>query len=92
LVGVAGVGAVQFMWYQRGRNLPEDLPEDMDVDRAIAPVYDPSGHVADLGEAGVALESLLDTDAADGIHREEEEAEALGVRRKRVSYQSTMSY
>jgi hypothetical protein len=103
-VGVLVWGAVQFMWYQRGRALPQDLDveqasEGWSANRLLSiapapdlPVHDPSGE-ADLGEAaGVALESLLETNAGDGVLRDEEEAEAFGVRRKRVSYQSTMSY
>ena len=123
-VGVLVWGVVQFMWYQRGRA----LPEDMDVEPAseawsaarllalfkrssddaeehvpvrsglsIAPSYDrsiheTSGHEADLGAAaGVALESLLDADEGDRTG-DREESEAFGVRKKRVSYESTMSY
>jgi len=104
-IGVLVWGAVQFMWYQRGRALPEDMDvepasEGWSASRLLSiapaldlPVHDTSGPGADLGEAaGIALESLLDTDAPDGIHGEEEETEAFGVRRKRVSYQPTMSY
>ena len=48
-------GAVQFMWYQRARALPEDLGVEPST------VHDTSVHEADLEEAaGVALESLLD--------------------------------
>jgi hypothetical protein len=99
-VGVLVWGGVQFMWYQRGRALPEDIEVEPASDLSglsIAPEYDPlipetSGHEADLGAAaGVALESLLDADEGDGIG-DQEEAEAFAVRKKRVSYQSTMSY
>jgi hypothetical protein len=104
-VGVVLWGAVQFMWYQRGRALPEDMDiepasEGWSTSRLLSiapardlPVHDTSGREADLGEAaGIALESLLDTNAGDGMHREEEAAEAFGATGKRVSYQSTMSY
>ena len=123
-VGVLVWGVVQFMWYQRGRALPEDMEvepasEAWSVARllavfkrssddaddhvparsglSIAPAFDPpireaSGHEADLGAAaGVALESLLDADEGHETG-DQEEPEAFGVRKKAVSYQSTMSY
>lgn len=126
-LGWAGVlvwGVVQFMWYQRGRVLPEDMDvepasEEWSIARllalfkrssgdageevptrsalSIAPAFDAevhetSGPDGDLGTAaGVALESLLDADGGDtaaGL----EGPDGFEVRKKAVSYQSTMSY
>ena len=57
-----------------------------------APTHETAGDEADLGvAAGVALESLLDTDGSDPDGGSED-ADAFAGGKKAVSYQSTMSY